>query len=58
MKYDLRGHGRSGKPDDEAYWGSKRIADDFRVVVEAFNVEQAFIVGWSVSYPLDSMTLA
>jgi len=48
VKYDLRGHGRSGKPDDEAYWDSKRIADDFRVVVEAFDVKQTFIVAWSL----------
>lgn len=44
---DLRGHGRSAKPDDVAEYSSKHNADDFNAVIKAFNVTKApILVGW------------
>lgn len=48
MRYDTRGHGRSGKPDDEASWESERLADDFDAVITGFNIVKPFVVGWYV----------
>ena len=45
---DLRGHGNSGKPwDQAAYHDSKNWADDVIVVMDATGVQQAVLVGWS-----------
>ena len=46
VRYEMRGHGRSGKPLEEADYQSIRIAEDFRTVCEAFGVVQPFMVGW------------
>lgn len=43
---DLRGHGRSGKPPD-AYGDSKQWADDVRSVIEALQLDQPILCGWS-----------
>ncbi|KAI0775060.1 alpha/beta-hydrolase [Trametes elegans] len=48
VRYEMRGHGRSGKPLDEAAYASRRIADDFRVVCEAFGVVKPYMMGWSL----------
>ncbi|KAJ6465099.1 Alpha/Beta hydrolase protein [Mycena vitilis] len=48
VRYDVRGHGRSGKPDDEASWESKRLAEDFDAVVEGFKLDKPFVLGWSL----------
>ncbi|KAI0648966.1 alpha/beta-hydrolase [Trametes meyenii] len=48
VRYEMRGHGRSGKPLDEAAYGSRKIAEDFRVVCEAFGVVKPFLAGWSL----------
>ncbi|KAL0570128.1 hypothetical protein V5O48_011833 [Marasmius crinis-equi] len=48
VRYDIRGHGRSGKPTDEASWASERLAEDFFAVVEQFNLNKPFVVGWSL----------
>lgn len=46
VRYDVRGHGRSAKPVDEASWESKRLAEDFDAVVEAFKLDRPFVLGW------------
>jgi pimeloyl-ACP methyl ester carboxylesterase len=46
VRYDVRGHGRSGKPSDVAAWESKRLAEDFDAVVEAFKLDKPFVLGW------------
>jgi pimeloyl-ACP methyl ester carboxylesterase len=43
---DLRGHGLSDKPHD-AYGDSKLWADDVHAVIEAFDLEQLVLSGWS-----------
>lgn len=51
VRYDVRGHGRSGKPnptDDGGEYESKRFKEDFHVVCEAFGVEEPFILAWWV----------
>ncbi|KAJ6552093.1 Alpha/Beta hydrolase protein, partial [Mycena vulgaris] len=48
VRYDVRGHGRSGKPADEASWESERLAEDFDAVVEAFALRRPFVLGWSL----------
>ncbi|KAJ7485105.1 Alpha/Beta hydrolase protein [Mycena galericulata] len=48
VRYDVRGHGRSAKPADEASWESQRLAEDFDAVVEAFGLKQPFVLGWSL----------
>lgn len=45
---DLRGHGYSGKPlGSESYRGTQVWADDLEVVLDALNVTNATLVGWS-----------
>ena len=34
MRYDLRGHGRSGYPMNAASYESRRYAEDFKAVLE------------------------
>ncbi|KAJ7202021.1 Alpha/Beta hydrolase protein [Mycena pura] len=48
VRYDVRGHGRSGKPTDEATWESRRLAEDFDAVVDAFGLVRPFVLGWSL----------
>jgi len=43
---DLRGHGLSDKPRD-AYTDSKLWADDVHAVIQALDLEQAILTGWS-----------
>jgi len=43
---DLRGHGLSDKPRD-AYTDSKLWADDVNAVIQALDLEQAILTGWS-----------
>ncbi|KXN92506.1 AB hydrolase superfamily protein YdjP [Leucoagaricus sp. SymC.cos] len=48
VMYDVRGHGRSGKPDRDEAWESKRFAEDFDTVLEAFELKRPFVAGWSL----------
>ncbi|KAJ7282266.1 Alpha/Beta hydrolase protein [Mycena rebaudengoi] len=48
VRYDWRGHGRSGKPTDSAAWVSQRLAEDFDAVVQSFNLNRPFVLGWSL----------
>lgn len=53
VRYDARGHGRSGKPDTDEAWESKRFAEDFDTVVKAYELHRPFVVGW---YVIDLLT--
>lgn len=48
VRYEMRGHGRSGKPLDEAGYASAKLAADFKTVCDAFGVVKPFLVGWCV----------
>lgn len=49
IAYDVRGHGRSSKPEDPAQYSSKHYAEDFISVTKAFNTTRApILVGWSM----------
>ncbi|KAF6752106.1 Alpha/Beta hydrolase protein [Ephemerocybe angulata] len=48
VAYDLRGHGRSGKPGMPEEYSTKLLADDFVAVTRAFGVEKPLYVGWSL----------
>jgi hypothetical protein len=50
VRYDVRGHGRSGKPDADEAWESKRFAEDFDTVVNAFKLRKPFVAGWYVYF--------
>ncbi|EGN98426.1 hypothetical protein SERLA73DRAFT_74639 [Serpula lacrymans var. lacrymans S7.3] len=47
VRLDMRGHGRSDKPEDEADWTPKKFAEDFDSVVAAYQLCKPFIVAWS-----------
>lgn len=48
VRYDSRGHGRSGKPDTAASYETHLIAADFEAVADAFGVKNPFFAGWSL----------
>ncbi|KAF8990565.1 alpha/beta-hydrolase [Cyathus striatus] len=47
LSYDLRGHGRSGKPNTTEAYASNLFADDFAAVIKYFKVKSPLYVGWS-----------
>jgi non-heme chloroperoxidase len=48
VAFDLRGHGCSGKPWDEAAYADTRTwADDVAAVIRARKLERPLVVGWS-----------
>lgn len=48
VRYDMRGHGRSGKPQTAAGYVSENFAQDFAAVVKAFDLQRPVFVGWSM----------
>ncbi|KAJ7746289.1 alpha/beta-hydrolase [Mycena metata] len=48
VRYDIRGHGRSGKPNTAEAYESKLFADDFRTVMDAFALKKPVLAGWSM----------
>ena len=48
VKYELRGHGRSGKPIEADAYGGRRYAEDFIAVCKAFGLVKPFVCGWFV----------
>ncbi|KAF9463861.1 alpha beta-hydrolase [Collybia nuda] len=48
VRYDMRGHGRSGKPNTPAAHTSDLYAADFAVVSQAFSLTRPVFVGWSL----------
>ncbi|CCL99489.1 uncharacterized protein FIBRA_01507 [Fibroporia radiculosa] len=47
VRYDLRGHGRSGKPENAEGYQSRLFADDFAAVASAFRLKNPVQCGWS-----------
>ncbi|KAF8465887.1 Alpha/Beta hydrolase protein [Gautieria morchelliformis] len=47
VRYDMRGHGRSGKPEAAEGHVSKLYADDFMTVVAAFGLKKPVLAAWS-----------
>ena len=45
---DCRGHGDSGKPHDEAFYGHDRMAEDVIEVMQACDLKDALILGYSM----------
>lgn len=54
VRYDVRGHGRSGKPDSIKGYTPQLYADDFLTVSRAFDLVKPIYVGWLVSIPNSS----
>jgi len=53
ITYDMRGHGKSGKPDDaESYHDGRRWADDLSTVLKASGAKDPVLVGWRCSFKL------
>ncbi|KAJ7660116.1 alpha/beta-hydrolase [Mycena polygramma] len=48
VRYDTRGHGRSGKPTTAEAYESKMFADDFKTVMDAFKLHRPILAGWSM----------
>jgi pimeloyl-ACP methyl ester carboxylesterase len=48
VRYDIRGHGRSGQPITEESYSSQRMVEDFQAVCKAFSIIKPFSVAWSV----------
>lgn len=44
----MRGHGRSGKPDNAEGYASQRYAQDFAAVMKAFSLRKPVVLGWLV----------
>ncbi|KAG6867843.1 hypothetical protein C0993_010332 [Termitomyces sp. T159_Od127] len=51
VRYDARGHGRSGQPTTEEAYISARYAEDFDAVCEAFKLDKPFYVGCRLLTP-------
>lgn len=48
VRYDLRGHGRSGLPFEFEAYESIRYAEEFKTVCEGFKIEKPSVVAWWV----------
>ena len=49
IAFDLRGHGASDKPRDEAaYTDGRRWADDVAAVIQTCRLQRPFLIGWSM----------
>ncbi|GJE99201.1 alpha/beta hydrolase [Phanerochaete sordida] len=48
IAYDLRGNGRSDKPEAPASYAGECCAADFQAVCTAFAVTRPFLLGWSL----------
>lgn len=46
VRYDLRGHGRSDKPENAEGYQSIKFAEDFLAIKLAFGLDKPIIVGW------------
>lgn len=46
IRYEMRGHCRSGQPPEAQAYQSIRYAEDFKTVCDAFGVEKPFLIGW------------
>ncbi|PCH42150.1 alpha/beta-hydrolase [Wolfiporia cocos MD-104 SS10] len=48
VRYELRGHGRTGMPEDIEAYAGPRQAEDFAAVCEAFGLKKPFVFAWSL----------
>lgn len=48
IRYDVRGHGQSDAPLEEAAYASIKHAQDFKSVVNAFGAVKPILAGWSL----------
>ncbi|VDB86522.1 unnamed protein product [Peniophora sp. CBMAI 1063] len=48
VRYDMRGHGRSGKPQASGAYASEKFAQDFSAVAQAYGLRRPVFVGWSL----------
>ena len=46
VRFDTRGHGRSGMVEDPVAFESIRYAEDFKAVCDEFRLNKPIIVGW------------
>lgn len=46
IRYDLRGHGRSGKPENPEAYVSQLFAADYAAVAREFEVKRPVWFGW------------
>ena len=46
VRYDMRGHGRTVKPDSIDGYASDLYAADFAAVMDEFKVKRPILVGW------------
>jgi hypothetical protein len=53
IRYDARGHGRSGKPDTAAGYESGRYAEDVEAIINAFGLTKPFYAAWFESLQFD-----
>ncbi|KAJ7503181.1 alpha/beta-hydrolase [Mycena galericulata] len=54
VRYDMRGHGRSGKPSSPEGYASALFAADFSAVAKAFSLNMPVFVGWSAGASIPS----
>jgi len=47
IRYDTRGHGKSGKPMTEDGYKSERYAEDVSAIIKTFGLGQVFFAGWN-----------
>lgn len=48
ITWDMRGHGRSDSPEDEALYSRELTVEDMRAILDALEIEQAVITGHSL----------
>ena len=53
---DLRGHGTSGKPDDEDAYRIERFSDDVRALLDHERIERCVVIGHSMGGMIALMT--
>ncbi|KAK7464207.1 hypothetical protein VKT23_006373 [Stygiomarasmius scandens] len=58
IRYDLRGSGRSDGPMSEQAYSSEHQAEDFKAVIDTFNVQKPFVATWSFGGLVPSDVLA
>lgn len=48
VSYDPRGHGLSGKPLGDEWYGGRRWSDEVRTVIEGMGLRRPVLAGWSL----------
>ncbi|EGN98424.1 hypothetical protein SERLA73DRAFT_169392 [Serpula lacrymans var. lacrymans S7.3] len=47
VRLDMRGHGKSDKPEQESAWTQTKFAEDFDAVVRAYQLRKPLVAAWS-----------